>query len=255
MTEQLSVLIRVVDDRALQSVVKNRGMTVKIIGQNSFRRWLPAPLLTFALAVMLPGSALAALTPPTVPANLQVPAGNAPYLVGHAVGVQIYSCKASGAGFAWTFVAPEATLSDDAGTPIATHFAGPTWKATDGSTVKGMSIANAPSPTGNAIPWLLLRATSTAAGPGGGTTLTGTSFVQRVNTMGGVAPTSGCDATHVDATARVDYTANYYFYSSLALPKTGGSALPASWLVLGGLAIVGLGVALRRGRGAKNQNF
>src|SRR6266852_1675392 len=120
------------------------------------RRLTITVVVALALCVMTAIPAYAAITPPTVPANLQVPAGNSPYLVGHATGVQIYTCKAAGAGFAWTFVAPEATLTDDAGNPIATHFAGPTWKANDGSSVKGMSIANAPSPTGNAIPWLLL---------------------------------------------------------------------------------------------------
>jgi LPXTG-motif cell wall-anchored protein len=61
-----------------------------------------------------------------------------------------------------------------------------------------------------------------------------------------VAPTTGCDATHVDATARVDYSATYYFYTALALPKTGDPALPTTLLGFGGLAVVGLGVALRR---------
>ena len=81
--------------------------------------------------------------------------------------------------------------------------------------------------------------------------MTGTSFVQRVKAAGGAAPTGGCDAAHADPTARVDYTANSYFYIGLTLPKTGGPTLPASWLVLGGLGIVGPGIALRRNAGAK----
>jgi hypothetical protein len=204
-----------------------------------------ASILALALSILAGPDAVAAVTPPQLPANLQVPAGNSPFLVAHATGVQIYSCKAQGAGFVWSFVAPEATLVNDAGQQIATHFAGPTWQATDGSTVKGMSVANAPAPSGTAIPWLLLRAVATTTGTGGGTTLTATTFVQRVNTTGGVAPTSGCDAVHVGATARVDYTADYFFYTTLGLPKSGEPDVLLAGLALSGLAALILGLALR----------
>jgi hypothetical protein len=201
--------------------------------------------MALALSIVAGPVAVAAVTPPNVPANLQVPVGNAPFLVAHATGVQIYSCAVQGAGFAFRFVAPEATLADDAGQQIATHFAGPTWQATDGSSVKGMSVATAPSPSGTAIPWLLLRAVSTTTGTGGGTTLAATTFVQRVNTTGGVAPTSGCDAAHVGATARVDYTADYFFYTTPGLPKAGEPNVLPAVLALGGLAALLLGLALR----------
>lgn len=42
------------------------------------------------------------------------------FLVGHGVGVQIYSCNATAAGFAWTFVAPRADLFNDEGMLIIT---------------------------------------------------------------------------------------------------------------------------------------
>jgi hypothetical protein len=61
-----------------------------------------------------------------------------------------------------------------------------------------------------AIPWLRLKTTSAAAGPGGDR-LARTTCIQRVNTGGGVAPTSGCDASTVGKEARVGYTADYYF--------------------------------------------
>ena len=64
--------------------------------------------------------------------NIAVPAGNKVFLVGHAKGDQIYTCD----GSVWT-VAPRADLYGDNGKLVATHFAGPTWQATDGSTVKG----------------------------------------------------------------------------------------------------------------------
>ncbi len=43
-------------------------------------------------------------------------------------------------------------------------------------------------------------------------TFTSTTFIQRVNTTGGVAPAGGCDADRVGTTTPVFYTADYYFY-------------------------------------------
>jgi hypothetical protein len=66
------------------------------------------------------------------------------FLVGHAVGVQIYACGATATAYSWSFVAPRADLYDDNGKLIATHFAGPTWQATDGSYVKGQVVNRVP---------------------------------------------------------------------------------------------------------------
>jgi hypothetical protein len=152
----------------------------------------------------------AALAPPSVPASIAVPPGNVLYLVGHARGYQIYTCQAQGSGFAWVLQAPWAGLFDDSGNPIARHYAGPSWTAADNSTVVGARVGSANAPNEGAIPWLLLQATSTS-GPAGGT-FTQTTYIQRINTTGGVAPSTGCDAAHVGATAAVPYTADYYFY-------------------------------------------
>ena len=173
-----------------------------------------ARTLTAALAMLalMPGLAHAAKpSPPNVPTTIQVPAGNVPFLMGHATGMQNYACQQSSTGYAWTLVAPSATLVDDKGSQIMTHFGGPTWQAKDGSKVVGARVDGTPSPTG-AIPWLLLRATSTPAGSDGGDRLMGTTFIQRVNTTGGVAPTSGCGAGNVGAPLSVPYTSDYYFY-------------------------------------------
>ena len=75
--------------------------------------------------------------PPAVPSQIQVGPGHKVFLVGHAVGVQIYSCNATAGGFAWAFVAPRANLYDDHGRLTMTHFGGPTWQARDGSSVVG----------------------------------------------------------------------------------------------------------------------
>jgi Protein of unknown function (DUF3455) len=134
-----------------------------------------------------------------VPGAVQVPDGNKVFLVAHAVGVQIYACN----GGAWTFVAPRAELYRDNGTIVATHFAGPTWEARDGSRVVGRVIGRA-TVDSNAIPWLLLEAASTTDGRFGHTT-----YIQRLATTGGVAPTAPCTAGD---TAEIPYTADYAFW-------------------------------------------
>ncbi len=150
-----------------------------------------------------------------MPAALQVPAGNAAYLVGHATGVQIYTCVPTGAGFGWSPATPAALLLTNDGMVIH-HYAttGPTWQAPDGSYVRGKPIASAPSPhpTGRSVPWLLLRIIGGGKGYAGGTTLSATTYVQRLDTRGGKAPAGGCDATTAGAGASMPYTAGYYFY-------------------------------------------
>jgi hypothetical protein len=92
-----------------------------------------------------------------------------------------------------------------------THFAGPTWQAKDGSTVVGARVDGV-TVSASAIPWLLLRATPTTTGSDGGDRLMATTYIQRVNTTGGLAPTSGCDAANLGDARNVPYTADYYFY-------------------------------------------
>ena len=172
-------------------------------------RWLAAVVAVAATLVTAQGAL--ALTPPTVPAAIKVPAGNVLFLVGHARGAQVYSCTNTGGTIAWTLRTPAATLYDGAGRSIILHYAGPTWRAHDGSAVVAARVDGAPAPLPNTIPWLLLKATSTTPGSTGNL-LTPTTYIQRINTTGGVAPATGCDAAHVGATTAVFYTADYYFY-------------------------------------------
>jgi hypothetical protein len=93
---------------------------------------------------------------------------------------------------------------------VGIHFAGPTWQSTvDNSQVAGMAIGNSPSPMAGNIPWLLLKAKS-HMGQG---VLSGVTYVQRVDTSGGVAPATGCNAATVGTDQAVPYSANYYFYT------------------------------------------
>lgn len=121
----------------------------------------------------------------------------------YAVGVQIYRWT----GAAWTFVAPSAKLYADAGGDgqIGTHYAGPTWESESGSKVVGI-VDDRCTPDPNAIPWLSLNVVS-SAGPG---IFDGVTFIQRVNTVGGLIPST--PGSVVGETMNVPYTAEYYFY-------------------------------------------
>jgi hypothetical protein len=146
---------------------------------------------------------------PTLPdPSLAVPAGNELAFVLDGVGVQIYACQATTTGApAWVFQAPQATLFEACGRVAGKHFAGPTWEANDGSTVVGAKIAAFTVDPAN-IPWLLLQAASNT----GDGRMSDVTFVQRLQTAGGIAPATGCDADHIGDVANVDYTAKYYFY-------------------------------------------
>jgi len=149
------------------------------------------------------------VAPPDVPAALRPPADQSLHLVTRAAGVQIYVCtQRPDSAYEWTFKAPEASLSSLTGEPIGKHYAGPTWELTDGSKVTGEVKAKAAGPSPTAIPWLLLSA-KTHEGAG---TLSATQSIQRVATVGGIAPSEPCAAATVGQVARVPYTAMYYFY-------------------------------------------
>ena len=178
--------------------------------------WLARTLVTIATALalvaVLPGLAAAQPppAPPSVPTDIEVPAGHVPFLLGHATGTQNYTCQSSATGYAWA-LAPAATLVDDKGKQLMTHFAGPSWQANDGSTVVGARDAGV-TVSPNAIPWLRLRADSKTPGPDGGDRLMATTYIQRVNTTGGLPPTSTCDVYAAGNTVNVPYTSDYYFY-------------------------------------------
>ena len=181
------------------------------------------------------------ITPPPLPHGLfPVPAGNKLFLGTHAVGTQNYVCRPSGAGVAYVLFTPEATLFSEDGGQVITHNFSPnpfepntdprvvadgtiraTWQYRDTSRVWAKVHANDPI-TGKkgavtvdttAIAWLLLDGVGSQKGPTGGDKLFGTTFVQRLNTTGGLAPSTGCSSlADVGNTAFVPYTADYFFY-------------------------------------------
>jgi hypothetical protein len=152
-----------------------------------------------------------AIIPPEVPAQLRAPADQSVYLETLASGVQIYECAAKAgqpSSFEWVFRAPEAALADRSGRSIGKHYAGPTWESVDGSTVVGEVKSRDPGPDQSAIPWLLL----TGKSPAGAGIFSRAKSIQRIRTVGGVAPSEPCSPANAKQIARVPYTATYIFY-------------------------------------------
>jgi hypothetical protein len=155
-------------------------------------------------------TAAAQIAPPQVPENLKAPATEVVLLKAVGKGKQIYLCSAKPGAegqFAWVLDRPEADLMDESGAVIGKHYKGPVWEAADGSKVGGQVQQRANAPDGNAVPWLLLKATS----HDGSGTFSRVSYIQRVDTVGGLAPSAGCDKSHTGAEARADYQATYFF--------------------------------------------
>jgi Protein of unknown function (DUF3455) len=127
-----------------------------------------------------------------------------------AIGVQIYKCSVADGKYTWTFVAPEADLFDERGKLIGRHGAGPFWELADGSKVNGTVAQREDAKRPGAIPHLLLATKST----GGEGAIASVKHLQRLNTVGGVAPAAGCVAAQdVDKQARIYYTADYYLFN------------------------------------------
>jgi hypothetical protein len=194
-----------------------------------------------AIATISNASAQKIATPPTS-TDITPPVGNTAFLVGHAVGTQGYVCLPKGTGASWTVnnARPEATLTQNIfglDIQIITHFLSPdtnpnenapnpvafgnaTWQSSfDTSKVWAQTVHAVPAgseascPNGGAIACLLLQSIGSQQGPTGGTTLSKTTFVQRLNTKGGSAPADGCSTTaDVGNQTLVPYTADYYFF-------------------------------------------
>ena len=127
----------------------------------------------------------------------------------YAKGVQVY--KWNFATGVWDFMGPRADLfaEDSYHGEVGTHFAGPHWQSKSGSKVKAAAIpGKLCTPDSSAIAWLLLQATET---PEKGI-FKGVTFIQRVNTTGGLKPS--LPGLFVDEIREVEYTAEYYFYKA-----------------------------------------
>src|SRR5712691_195341 len=170
-----------------------------------------------ACLLVLLVAACASAQPPTslveVPDKLKPGANESLAMVVAAKGVQIYECRARKdqvGGYEWTFVAPEADLFDARGNRTGRHYAGPHWESTDGSKILGTVKERADAPVADAVPWLLLAAKSVGAEG----SLSKVTSIQRINTVGGAAPKVGCSQASPGTPARINYTADYYFFTA-----------------------------------------
>jgi hypothetical protein len=171
--------------------------------------------LALALPVLFAACASAPPAAPVdVPPALRARADEALVAAVEAKGVQIYECRVrkDQPGIAeWAFVAPEAELFDAQGKKAGTHGTGPFWQANDGSRVVGRVKARAAAPDAGSIPWLLLETTPTPGAASG--VFSKISSIQRVNTVGGEAPPSGCTVASLGKVERVGYTADYLLFT------------------------------------------
>jgi len=170
-----------------------------------------AALLLAACAAPPPSTERPAERPPETPSlgffsRLKVPDGHEPALQLAARGVQIFRCERTGDAFEWRFRQPEADLFDAQGQSVGRHGANFSFEHRDGSRLLGTVVAHEKSASADTLPWLLLSAKSFGKGAFGDV-----SYVQRVNTKGGMPP-PGCSTGQAGRLLRVDFSADFVFY-------------------------------------------
>ena len=206
-----------------------------------------AALVLACAAAAVPGANAQNIMSPATPTIITPPEGNSAFLLGQAVGTQGYICLPTAAGSStasWTvkgarpeatlfqriygydfqivthFLSPDANPNNDAPSPLP--FGSATWQSSlDSSKVWAAVLHGNTIPAGSdpscpnagSIPCLMLQSIGSQPGPTGGTILSKTTFVQRLNTRGGLAPAEGCStAADVGSQTLVPYTADYYFF-------------------------------------------
>ncbi|HVF63938.1 MAG TPA: DUF3455 domain-containing protein [Casimicrobiaceae bacterium] len=164
---------------------------------------------TVLAAALLTAPALAQLH--DVPAPVKPPAGQKAAMTWTGAGELTYECRAKAdnpQAFEWVFVGPDAKLTDaQSKAAMGKYYAGPTWESTDGSKITGKQVAVAPAAAGN-IPFQLVKT------EGGSGAMKDVTYIQRINTQGGVAPSDACAAANKGAKKTVPYSADYVFYKA-----------------------------------------
>jgi hypothetical protein len=140
--------------------------------------------------------------------RIRVPAGHEAVLQLSARGAQVFRCERVDGAYLWRFRQPDAELFDGEGRPAGRHGAGFSFEHRDGSRLVGTLAAHDAAASADTLPWLLLSTRSYGQGA-----LAGVSYVQRVNTRGGMPPPA-CGAAQVNQPLRVDFAADFVFYRS-----------------------------------------
>lgn len=163
------------------------------------------------IATLLSSASFAAANDP---APIAVPAGHSLAMTVLGAGDLAYECKVKAGttgAFEWVFAGPTAVLYDKSNKAVlGKYYAGPTWEANDGSKVSGKQLGVSPSGNAASIPLQLVQA-APATGTGA---MTGITYIQRMNTKGGIAPADACGADNVGAKKTVKYEADYLFYKA-----------------------------------------
>jgi hypothetical protein len=150
----------------------------------------------------------------SLPAAVKVPAGHGVSMETAAAGDILYQCRAKkdmAGQFEWVFVGPDAGLKDRSGKVVGKYYGPPaTWESNDGSKVTATQVAVAPHGDAN-IPLQLVKA-NPATGMGA---MQGVTYIQRVATMGGVAPKAACAQANEGVKQLVPYQADYIFYRAM----------------------------------------
>jgi hypothetical protein len=192
-------------------------------------RLLQAGVIAGAMMASAAAYAEDRITPPSVPAEIELSSAYKLFFFGHAVGTQNYMCAPAPteSGVDWFFIGPQATLFDSTGEQIATHYLSKnplqndvlqaTWQhSRDSSKVWARRLRGSVDSAyvaPDAIEWLLLEVTGPQTGPTGGDKFVSAVRIQRVNTVGGMRPPAAeCTPATINTRKFVPYEADYYFY-------------------------------------------
>jgi hypothetical protein len=163
------------------------------------------------IAFQLPAYAQTDPAQKDLPALIQVAAGNKIVLEAQAEGTITYECRKEQeplTAYKWTMVKPQAVLKDKEGKEVGAYSGPPArWTMKDGSFVTGSQVAVSPNGEKN-LPLQLAKADVS----GGLGDLTAITYIQRVNTLGGVAPKAKCSESRQGEKVDVDYSAQYRFW-------------------------------------------
>ena len=169
-------------------------------------------IFTSVATAALLSACVTTMKAPEAPAAVTVPAGNKVVMTTVGIGELTYECRVKANvtdTFEWVLAGPEAVLYDSKKNAVGKYYKGPTWESNDGSKVTGKQLAVSPNP--GSIPLQLVQA-SPANGAGA---MAGITYIQRLNTVAGLAPSTSCAAANVGAKQNVNYQADYVFYKAM----------------------------------------
>lgn len=192
---------------------RNQGSTMPTIRTSLTTLALLGAAAALTACGSMSSPAAPAFNQSSLPATVQVPAGQRIAMETVGAGDITYECRAKKdmpSAFEWVFVGPDAKLMDRSGKVVGRYYGPPaTWESNDGSKVTATQLAVAPASAGN-IPLQLVKA-NPATGMGA---MQGVTYIQRVATQGGVAPAVACTATNAGQKQVVKYQADYIIWKA-----------------------------------------